>query len=159
MPFNDLIQNHFDTVDITAVNDGLTAVEAAITAKCRNLSPEERQTYGSINEQNKLLVNKVRDYNNSQPNMSSPDVDWKEFDSDYKDREFIEATLLRIQTLVEMLNDTKILHDHDNYQNSLLDYKYAKYKADTDGAGGFNTKIDEIKQFFPNTGSTTAPTS
>ena len=51
-----------------------------------NLDPKERQRYGSINEDNKLLVNKVRDFATNQPDLRSPDVDWVEFELDYKSR-------------------------------------------------------------------------
>ena len=48
-----------------------------------------------------------------------------------------------------MMTDTKILHDHDNYQNSLIDYRFTRYKVETD-APGFGAKYDDCKQFFPN---------
>lgn len=49
------------------------------------------------------------------------------------------------------MSNAKILHDQDNYQNSLTDYAYTQYKAGTE-AGGYVTKRNEIQQFFPNTG-------
>ena len=50
------------------------------------------------------------------------------------------------------VNNAKILHDWDNYQASLTDYDYAKYKASTQ-AVGYQTKVNELAQFF--TGGTT----
>lgn len=49
-----------------------------------------------------------------------------------------------------MLSDFKIVHDYDNYQDVLIDYDYSQYKANTK-APGFTEKVEELKQFFPNT--------
>jgi hypothetical protein len=120
------------------------------------LSEEERVKYGSINEQNKLLVNKVRAYRQNQPNMSTPDVDWDEFESDYQTRAFLESRSDRLKSVVYQMQSTKILHDYDNYQDSLNDYAYSQYKK---GAGepGFTEKVAEIKQFFPKSGKSNTP--
>jgi hypothetical protein len=52
-----------------------------------------------------------------------------------------------LQSLIDGLGNAKILHDYDNYQASLTDYEYSKYKASTD-ATGFQTKVAELAQFF-----------
>ncbi|MFN7117820.1 MAG: hypothetical protein ACK4TA_13550 [Saprospiraceae bacterium] len=150
MPLNDLIQLHFTPAEIAAVDAALTQIENILAPKCRNLTPEERVQYGSINEQHKLLVNKVRDYRLTQPNMSAPDVNWTEYEADYQDRFFLDTRSMRIRTVLEMMEDTKILHDYDNYQNALLDHRYTRYKAETEAGGGYSTKYQEMKQFFPN---------
>jgi hypothetical protein len=84
--------------------------------------------------------------------LSSPDIDWTEFANDFDTRTFIQATMQRLQSLLDGLNNAKILHDWDNYQASLTDYDYAKYKASTQ-AVGYQTKVSELAQFF--TGGTT----
>src|SRR5258705_6245969 len=131
MPFENLNNNHYLPTEKTAVNTNLAALEASLSPRIKNLNAEERQKYGSINEQNKLIVNKVKDYRSSQPNLSSPDVDWVEFQSDFDSRDFLQATILRLQNLIDGLNNNKILHDFDNYQAALTDYDYSKYKAAT----------------------------
>lgn len=151
MPLTDLINVHFTAADITAINTAVNALQTALAPRCRNITPEERKQYGSINEQNKLLVQKVRDYRTNQPAMSSPDIDWTEFEADWQDRNFLEALLARLDTLIEMATDTKVLHDYDVYHAALTDYDYTKYKMNT-SAVGFDTKYEAIKQFFPNTG-------
>lgn len=50
------------------------------------------------------------------------------------------------------MTETKRLHDYDNYQNSLVDYNYTKYKSDTQPGKGFDSKAADLKQFFPGTG-------
>ena len=138
------------------IDDLITQLETALAGKLVALTEEERVRYGSINEQNKLLVNKVRDYRQNSPAMSSPDVDWTEFESDYQTRAFLESRGDRLASLAFQMQSTKILHDHDNYQDALNDYAYAQYKK---GAGepGFTEKVAEIKQFFPKSKKNTPP--
>ena len=155
MPFENLNSVHYTAAEKTAVNTAVTSLETALSTKLANLSPEERQQYGSVNEQNKLIINKVKDYRDSQPNLSSPDVDWIEFANDFDTRAFLQTTIQRLQSLMDGMNNAKILHDWDNYQASLNDYDYAKYKASTN-ATGYQVKVSEVGQFFAGrpTGST-----
>lgn len=83
MPFENLNNHHYTAAEKTAALEALTTLETTLMPKYKNLSPEERKKYGSINEQNKLIVNKVLDYRNNTPSMSSPDVDWVEFQADF----------------------------------------------------------------------------
>ena len=154
MPFHDTIQQHLTDEAKLAIDRAIDDLAAALQPYLRNLSPEERQKYGSINEKNKLLVNKVWDYRQTQPELSSPDVKWDEFGADYGDRHFLETRMNRLTSYVGQMDNTKILHDYDNYQNSLVDYNYTKYKVETDVAG-FELKQAELQQFFPNTGGGT----
>jgi protein tyrosine/serine phosphatase len=152
MPFTNFESRHFTAAEQDAINAAMLAVETALSPKLANLSPEERSQYGIINEQNKLLVNKVKDYRSTQPNLSSPDVDWEEFNNDYNSRALIESLIQRLESLTDGLKSSKILHDRDNYKASLDDYDFSKYKAGTN-APGFQTKVNEIKQFFNRTGT------
>ena len=156
MPFENLSTVHYTTVQKTAALEAITALEAALAANFKNLTAEERKKYGSINEQNKLIVNKALAYRTNQPNLSSADVDWEEFQNDFDSRTFIEATITRLQAVLEGLNNNKILHDFDNHQSALTDYGYSQYKAGTKAAG-FETKVAEMAQFFNRTGTTTTP--
>ncbi len=153
MPFKDIIQKHFSAANQTLFNKIMDDMEALLQPNLQNLSEEENNKYGSINEQNKLLVNKVSDYRNTQPALSSPDVDWKEFAADAFDRSFLETAAMRIDALSKAMAETRRLHDYDNYQVSLLDYKYTQYKAETDPGSGYDSKAAELKQFFPGSGS------
>ncbi|TAH03860.1 MAG: hypothetical protein EAZ15_01525, partial [Sphingobacteriales bacterium] len=64
-----------------------------------NLTNEERQRYGSINEQNKLLVNKINDYRQSHPQLNSPQVDWTEFQADLNVRIALNSILSKLATI------------------------------------------------------------
>lgn len=150
MPFSNIITSHITDEQNEDINDALDIIDAIADTITQNLSPEERQRYGSINEQNKLFANKVYDYHVNSPELQSPDVDWIEFERDYKTRRLLEAIYLRLLSLEKKIVDAKTLHDFDNYQNSLTDYDYTQYKDNTSGGGGWSVKKDELKQFFPN---------
>ena len=147
MSFTNFDSRHFDDAEKLAANTALASLELAFSEKLANLSATERQQYGSVNEQNKLVINKVKGFNESQPALSSPDIDWREFKNDFDTREYLQASIQRLQSLIDGLTNAKILHDFDNYQASLTDYDFAKYKASTN-ATGFQTKVAELAQFF-----------
>lgn len=59
MPITNLNNAHLTEAQVTAAQDALTQLENALAVLTVTLTAEERSTYGSVNEQNKLLVNKV----------------------------------------------------------------------------------------------------
>ena len=158
MPINNLGKKHITAAQITDFDKALADLLAIVTTITTNLMDEERSRFGSINEKNKLFVNGVLDYATTQPNLKSPDVDWTEFQADYDDRKFADTRADKIENLLRMLTDFKIVHDYDNYQDSLTDYDYTKYKAST-SAPGYTEKQAYLRQFFPNTGGNNAPPS
>ena len=143
-----IIEKHFSASDLAAINTKIDELEALISGKLQNLTDEENSRYGSIDETNKLFVNKVNDYSNNQPSLMSPDVDWAEFSKDYFDRSALQNTAMRLDAISKACTETKRMHDYDNYQNGLLDKKYTDYKADTGGGALYDTKAAEYKQFF-----------
>lgn len=157
MPFQDIIQKHFTAGNKTLFNSLMDQMEALLQPNLQNLNEEENDKYGTINEQNKLLVNKVQDYRDTQPALSSPDLDWEEFNADAFDRSFLETGVMRILALTKAMTETRRLHDYDNYQASLLDYRYTQYKAETEPGTGYDSKAAELKQFFPGAGSKDTP--
>ena len=150
MPLTNLNSAHLTEAEVTAAQNALTELENALAIITVQLTPEDRQKYGSINEQNKLLVNKVKDFRQSNPNLSVSDVDWDEFDKDFASRNLFESLINRLNALVIKLQGAKILHDYDNYQAALDDYAYTTYRAAT-GADGYENKYNELKQFFGRT--------
>ena len=150
MPLTNLNSAHLTEAEVTAAQNALTELENALAIITVQLTPEDRQKYGSINEQNKLLVNKVKDFRQSNPNLSVSDVDWDEFDKDFASRNLFESLINRLNALAIKLQGAKILHDYDNYQAALDDYAYTTYRAAT-GADGYENKYNELKQFFGRT--------
>jgi len=151
-----IIQTKFTAADKTAFDDLADQMEALLEGKTVALTEEERVRYGSINEQNKLFVNKTHDLRQNSPNLSAPEVDWDEFGNDFGARDFLETRSDRILRIAHRMQSTKILHDHDNYQDALDDYAYAQYKRGR-GDDGFAEKVAELKQFFPNSGKRGKP--
>ena len=76
MPINNLNNAHLTEAQMNEIKTALSTLETALSALNVTLTPEERRTYGSVNEQNKLLINKVWDYRQNSPNLSQPDLDW-----------------------------------------------------------------------------------
>lgn len=148
-----IIKTQFTKQERDTIKDLVAQLEAAVAGKLSALTEEERSRYGSVNEQNKLLVNKTRDFRQNQPAMSSPDIDWDEFESDYESRVFLESIANRLSSIAYQMQSTKILHDYDNYQDSLSDYSYSQYKRGA-GEAGYTEKVAELKQFFSRTGKT-----
>ena len=151
-----LIETQFTESEREIIRHLTEQLEAAVAGKLSALTEEERSRYGSVNEQNKLLVNKTRDFRQNQPALSSPDVDWDEFDSDYEARAFLESTAQRLSSIAYQMQSTKILHDYDNYQDTLSDYAYSQYKKGA-GEAGYTEKVAELRQFFARTGIPKTP--
>ena len=136
MPINNLNNAHLTEAQMNDIKTALTTLENALAPLTVTLTPEERKNYGSVNEQNKLLINKVWDYRQNSEHLSQPDLDWAEFENDLKSRQFIENIGHRIA--------------------ALDDYAYTSYKAGSNAAG-YETKMNELKQFFPRSGKRPAP--
>lgn len=147
MGISNLNNVHLSVAEVDAAKSAVEALENALSTINVSLSSNERQQYGSINEQNKLLVNKVNDFHKNQSQLDAPEVDWNEFEKDYASRLLMENLINRLTSLVTRLENAKILYDYDNYQASLTDYAFTSYKAGAGGAG-FETKMGELKQFF-----------
>ena len=150
MPLKDLIQNQLTAADMQAIDQHIAGILSVIAGKTVSLSPEERKKYGSINEKNKLIVDKVKMYNGTHPQFNSPKVNWVEFKHDFDARVYLEARIAQLQGIVAQFNDNKILHDYDNYQDTLSQYRYVKYLASEDTPGIFPIQ-DDLQQFFPRT--------
>jgi|GEM_PF-2481129 len=56
---------HLSADDVTTAKDVLTELKTALEAINTTLAAKDRQRYGSINEQDKLLVNKAFDFHAS----------------------------------------------------------------------------------------------
>lgn len=154
MPIDNLAKIHFSDGDKQAIHTDLDHLLETLTNLTQNLTAAERRKYGKVGEQNKLLINKVMDFHQTQPGLDSPEVDWAEFERDYQDRVQASMMLAKIRSVEEALMNLKILRDYDNYTDSLRDYQYAKYKNRFADQVGYSTKIDALKVFFPKTGKT-----
>jgi hypothetical protein len=151
-----IIESQLSEADRRAITDSINSLETALAGKTGTLDAAERTRYGSINEQNKLVVNKAWEYRQSQPALSSPGVDWTGFESDFEARTFLENSINRLKAIVHSLESTKIMHDYDNFQDALKDYGYSQYQHGA-GEDGYSAKVEDFKQFFTRSGRPKPP--
>ncbi len=147
MSVNNLNNNHLTEPEINAILNALNDLERAMEPLNINLTPEDRNKYGRVDEQNKLFINKVHDFATQQTNLRTMDVDWDEFEKDFKSRAVLENIISRLNNLSIRANNSKIFHDFDNYQDALADYAYTQFRANSKIVG-FEDKYNELRQFF-----------
>ncbi|KQT24120.1 hypothetical protein ASG22_08880 [Chryseobacterium sp. Leaf405] len=147
MALDNLISVTFSAGDLATIDDAINSIEGVLVGKTINLTPELRQQYGRIAEQNKLFVNKAKTYMEQYPQHVPGFLNKPEFDKDYTAREQIEMRLQRLSSLTEQLSDTKTLLDHDNYHNSITFYRNMKYLSE-ENVPGSNVIYTDMKQFF-----------
>ena len=129
MKENDLIHVDLQPEELTTCKDSIKAINDVISKIAPSLTNEERKNYGSINDSNKLFVNKTKLLMEKHPNLVPTFVNMVEFNSDYNARVEIEKLLIDIDDLKRKLEDTKILLDNDNYQDALAFYRSIRYYA------------------------------
>ncbi|MFP8894572.1 hypothetical protein [Chryseobacterium sp. EZn1] len=156
MALDNLISLSFTTEELTKLDQALQTIDTVLSGKTINLTPEERQQYGSIAEQNKLFVNKAKIYMEQYPQYVPNFLDKVEFDKDYLGREQVEQRLQIMSSLTEQLSDTKVLLDHDNYHNAITFYRNMKFLSG-ENVPGTNTIYEDMKQFFITTTPSTPP--
>lgn len=148
MPISNLNNDHFSQAEMDSMNKSWNDLMAVLMPKSRNLNPEERQKYGSISEENKLVVIKTLDYHNNQPHLDCPDVNYPETILDWADRTFCAGFLAKFAEADNIFNNIRITHDYDAYKAAQKDYDYTKYKMDTDPGAGWESKYDDLLPFF-----------
>ena len=150
MPFKDMILMHFDANERANVLNLLNQIRDILQPKLVQISAEDRQRYGSVSEENKKIINKVRDLIEEDPVNVPAEVDWAEFAADYSDRRFLESIRSMMTALLFEVEGTKILHDYDNYQDALTYYRNQVYRMES-GAANAEGKVEQLKQFFNRT--------
>ncbi|MDO5524264.1 MAG: hypothetical protein Q4G48_09510 [Bacteroidia bacterium] len=147
MATDNLISIAFTEEELQRIDEAGAVIRSVLEGKTRNLTPEQRRQYGRIAEQNKLFVNKARDFMAQYPEFVPPFLDKEEFEKDYQARLQIESRLLMLEGIAEQLSDTKILLDYDNYYNALTFYRNIRYLSGENVPGTTNI-FEGLKQFF-----------
>lgn len=148
MKTNDLIKVVYTPEELEDCNTGVTAIETFANKHVPNLSGEDRQNLGSINETNKLFVNKTKTLMEQNPSMVPVFINQEEYHRDLTAREEIEKLILKLDTIKRNLSDTKILLDNDNYHDALAFYCSVRYLANEHQSGAIAV-YEELKQYFP----------
>ncbi|MGH1384457.1 hypothetical protein [Kordia sp.] len=147
MALENLISIEFSPEELTELDTHLQGIQQVLTGKTVNLTPEQRQQYGRIANQNKLIVDKAKNHMEQHPNWVPSFIDKAEFDKDYNARMQIEGRVQLLENLTQQLIDTKTLLDHDNYTNTLSFYRTMRYLAGENEAGA-KTVYEDMKTLF-----------
>lgn len=147
MALENLISIEFTTEELTALDTHLQGIQQVLAGKTVNLTPDQRQQYGRIANQNKLIVDKAKNHMEQHPNWIPNFIDKAEFDKDYTARMQIEGRVQLLENLTQQLLDTKTLLDHDNYTNTLSFYRTMRYLAGENEAGA-KTVYEDMKTLF-----------
>lgn len=158
MALENLISLQFTEDELTQLDQHLTGIRQLLKGKTINLTSEQRQQYGRIANQNKLIVDKAKNYMEQHPDWLPRFVDKKEFDSDYLARQQIESRVQALEQLSQQLIDTKTLLDHDNYTNSLSFYRMVRYLAGENEPSAKSVYEDMKVLFNKTTASKNEPT-
>lgn len=148
MPISNLNNVHFTQVEMDGINTAWTSILTTLNGKSRNLTPEERQKFGSVSEQNKLVVQKTLEYHANQPHLDCPDVDYAETILDWADRSFLAGFITKMAEANNVCNNIRITHDYDAYKAAQTDYDFTKYKMNTAPGAGWESKYDDLLPFF-----------
>lgn len=157
MALDNLISVTLTAEEVQTINDAITSLNNVLKDKVVNLSPDERRQYGSIADRNKVLVDKCKDYMDRNPETVPHILDKAEFDRDYAARKQMELPARSLNSIIEKLEDTKTLLDHDNYQAAVAYYRYIKYLA-SQNEPGTTSIYDDLKQHYKRKATPQEPT-
>ncbi|WP_281987631.1 hypothetical protein [Aquimarina aggregata] len=155
MALENLISVTFTQDELNQLTQGIRIIREVLSGKTINLTAEQRSQYGRIANQNKLIVDKAKNYMEQYPDWIPRFLDKEEFDRDYTSRQQIESHVQQLENLSQQLVDTKTLLDHDNYTNSLSFYRMMRFLA-KENEPGAKTVYNDMKVLFNKTSTTPA---
>ncbi|WP_378187627.1 hypothetical protein ACE939_04665 [Aquimarina sp. W85] len=138
---------NFSDKELKELDAHLHEIEKIINAKTFALSSDQRKNYKSIASQNNKVVEQALQYMDHHPEWVPNFIDKEEFDRDFLISNQIDSRLQLIQDITQRLKDTKILLDHDIYNNVLSFYRMVRHLA-TEKEPGANTVYQDIKRIF-----------
>ncbi len=147
MALDNLISLTLTAEEVQTINDAIASLNNVLKDKVVNLSPDERRQYGSIADRNKVLVDKCKDYMEQNPETIPPVLDKAEFDRDYAARKQLELPVRSLNRIIEKMQDTKTLLDHDNYHGAMAYYRYIKYLA-SQNEPGITSIYSDLKKHY-----------
>ncbi len=157
MALENLISISFTEQELETLDTHLSGIQTVLSGKTVNLTPDQRQQYGRIANQNKLIVDKVKGHMEQHPDWIPRFLDKEEFDKDYTTRKQIEDRVQLLENLSQQLVDTKTLLDHDNYTNALSFYRMMRFLAGENEPGA-KTVYNDMKVLFSKTSTSSEGT-
>ncbi len=153
MAIDNLISITLTDEEVKTMNDAVKAINDVLKGKAVNLTPDERKQYGSIADKNKVFVDKCKAYMETNPHTIPNVLNKEDFDKDYKARQQLETPLRSLLSVLEKLQDTKILLDHDNYHAATSYYRYMKYLS-SENEPGTTSIYNDLKQHYKRSAQT-----
>ncbi|WP_199185127.1 hypothetical protein [Aquimarina sp. I32.4] len=153
MALENLISITFAEEELNNLNQAIAMLKKALHGKTVNLTPDQRGQYGRIANQNKLIVDKAKNYMEQHPSWVPRFLDKEEFDRDYITRQQIETQVQLLDGLTQQLIDTKTLLDYDNYTNALSFYRMMRFLAGENEPGA-KSVYQDMKVLFKKNGAT-----
>ncbi len=153
MALENLISIDFSKEELKELDHHMAGIQNIFKGKTVNITPEQRQQYGSIGNHNKLIVDKAKNYMEQHPDWIPRFLDKEEFDRDHKTRELVENRAQLLNNLSQQLLDTKTLLDHDNYTNALSFYRMMRFLA-RENEPGAKTVYEDMKVLFNKSSAT-----
>lgn len=138
----------FTQEEIDQINQHLAGIQELIKGKVINLSPEERQQYGRINNRTENWIVKVDSHMKQKPELVPFYIDKEEFDKDQEARNNMKPILNSIASIQESLEDTSKLLSHDIYNTAIAYYRNIKVISQQD-VPGTTTIYEDLKSQFP----------
>lgn len=152
MSTNNLISVQFTATEIKQLDTALAAINKVMANKTYTISADERMRYGSIKDNNKKLVDKVKMYMENFPDMLPPMLDRDEFLRDYAAREVLNRQIKLLKNVTDRMEQTKIMLDFDNYNNTITYYRYLRFLA-SNNAPGAESIYTDLKEHFKRSSS------
>ena len=147
-----LLNSLLNDVDLQAIDHHLQSIDAIISGKVIELTPEQRRNFGAVDEQNKLIINKVLSVVENYPNLLPEGVDWQKFKTEAQLRAMLESVIIKLRDKLYTLESAKIMHDNNNLQASYAFYRYLEYLASV-RQGDVSVLHTEFKSLFKKYGT------
>ena len=145
---DNLIDISFTPDEVKTITKALITIESVLKEKVINLTPEERQQYGSINNNTENWIDKIEGYMNQKPDLVPFYLDKVAFEKDRKARKKIKPMLTRIASINESLDDTSKLLSADIYNAAIAYYRNIKLIS-VQNVPGTTTIYQDLAEQFP----------
>lgn len=154
MATNNLISVQFTATEVKQLDAALNSINKVMENKTFTINADERKRYGSINDNNKKLVDKVKLYMDNMPDSLPPMLDQAEFLRDYEAREILNVRLKLLKSVMDKMEQTKIMLDFDTFNNTLIYYRYIRFMAENKSPG-MESIYNDLKQHFKRSSTAT----
>lgn len=132
---------------VQQIQSAFETIEQLLDGHVVNISPEDRQRYGSIDEQAKLFIFKAHDFYRAKGQLLPSYFDTVEYEKDFEGRKLFERFEQKAVELQEKIRDTRTLLDYDTLQYSYSLYRHLKNMSQED-IPGIDFWLEEMSQFF-----------